>query len=85
MTKIAIHFENILVVASQSPFKSVNVSGATYTSVTGRILTSDKMQNYNSFENPVKIKPATFSGANLNGSTLKVKIPPFSVVVLELK
>jgi alpha-N-arabinofuranosidase len=53
--------------------------------VSGRILTSDKLQNYNSFENPEKIKPTTFNGAELSGSTLKVKLPPFSVVVLELK
>jgi alpha-N-arabinofuranosidase len=64
---------------------TINVNGATYTNVTGRILTSDKIQNYNSFESPEKVKPASFSGATLNGSNLKIKLPPFSVVVLELK
>ena len=64
---------------------SINVSGANYASVTGRILSSDKIQNYNSFQNPDKIKPTSFNGAELKGSTLKVKLPPFSVVVLELK
>ena len=64
---------------------TINVSGANYTSVNGRILTSDKMQNYNSFENPDKVKPVSFDGASINGSSLKIKLPPFSVVVLELK
>jgi alpha-N-arabinofuranosidase len=64
---------------------TINVNGANYSNVTGRILTSDKLQNYNSFENPDKIKPASFNGASLNGNSLKVKLPPFSVVVLELK
>jgi alpha-N-arabinofuranosidase len=43
------------------------------------------MQNYNSFENPNKIKPAAYNGASISGSTLKMTLPPFSVVVLELK
>lgn len=64
---------------------TINISGANYTGVTGRILTSDKLQNYNSFESPEKIKPLSFNGANLSGSSLKVKLPPFSVVVLKMK
>lgn len=64
---------------------TVNINGGNYGAVSGRILTSDKLQNYNSFENPDKIKPAAFNGASLAGGSLKVKLPPFSVVVLELK
>jgi alpha-N-arabinofuranosidase len=64
---------------------SININGANYKTVGGRILTSDKLQNYNSFENPNKIVPAVFNGAKLNGSNLNLSIPPFSVVVLELK
>jgi alpha-N-arabinofuranosidase len=37
-----------------------------------------KLQDYNSFENADKIKPASFSGASLSGNSLKVKAPPFS-------
>lgn len=71
--------------ASKEQEVSINIEGANLSNVTGRILASDKLQNYNSFENPDKIKPAAFSGASINGSKLKVKLPPFSVVVLELK
>ena len=53
--------------------------------VSGRILTSAKVQDYNSFDNPSKIKPAAFKGASVKGGKLKVKLPPVSVVVLELK
>jgi alpha-N-arabinofuranosidase len=63
---------------------SIDVQGK-YTVITGRILTSAKLQDYNSFDNPVKIKPADFKGAALKGNTISVKLPPFSVVVLELK
>ncbi len=64
---------------------TINVNGAAYSSLTGRILASDKVNNYNSFDNPDKIKPAAFNGAVMNASSLTVKMPPFSVVVLELK
>jgi len=64
---------------------TVNLEGGQYASVTGRILTSSKLQDYNSFEEPGKIKPASFSGASLKANVLSVKLPPFSVVVLELK
>ena len=64
---------------------AVEFFGSTYKNVTGRILTSSKLQDHNTFETPDKVKPASFSGASLKGSTLNAKLPPFSVVVLELK
>ncbi len=79
------HISLVNIDYSKAQEVTINVSGANYTSVTGRILASDKIQNYNSFEEPNKIKPATFTGATLSGTNLKVKMPPFSVVVLELK
>jgi alpha-N-arabinofuranosidase len=54
-------------------------------SITGRILRSGKLQDYNSFDNPKKINPVAFTNATLKGNGLMVKIPPFSVVVLEIK
>ena len=79
------HISLVNVDAKQTQSVSINIKGASYKTVSGRILTSDKMQNYNSFENANKIVPAVFDGAKLNGSNLNVSIPPFSVVVLELK
>jgi alpha-L-arabinofuranosidase len=64
---------------------SMDIRGTQYSKVTGRILTSEKLQDYNSFENPSKIQPSDFKNATLKGANLTVKIPPFSVVVLELK
>jgi alpha-L-arabinofuranosidase len=52
---------------------------------TGRILTSEKVQDHNTFDNPTKIKPLDFKGVNLKDDELKVTLPPVSVVVLELK
>jgi alpha-N-arabinofuranosidase len=79
------HISLVNVDAKQSQAVSINIRGANYKSVSGRILTSDKLQNYNSFENPNKIVPAVYKGAQLGGPGLNLTIPPFSVVVLELK
>jgi len=79
------HVSLVNIDAAKTQTVSININDANYKTVTGRILTSDKLQNYNSFENPNKIVPAVFKGAQLNGSKLNLTIPPFSVVVLELK
>lgn len=64
----------------------INFEGDSKTkTVSGRVLSSDKIQNFNSFESPSKITPSVFKGAELKNNVLKVKLPPFSVVVLELK
>lgn len=56
-----------------------------YKLVSGRILKSNKIQDYNSFENPEKIKPVPFNEVTVKKDKMVVMIPPFSVVVLELK
>jgi alpha-N-arabinofuranosidase len=53
--------------------------------VSGTILKSGKLQDYNSFDNPDKINPEEFKGFKKKGSELGVDMPPFSVVVLEIK
>jgi alpha-L-arabinofuranosidase len=64
---------------------TIDISGGKYSSVLGRVLSSAKLQDCNTFEAPDKIKPAAFKDAVLKGTTLTVKMPPFSVVVLEMK
>ena len=63
----------------------VSVRGQTVTSVTGRILTADRMNAYNSFESPNTVRPVAFTGARLSGETLTVQLPAKSLVSLELK
>ncbi len=79
------HISLVNIDANKEQEVNINISEANYASVTGRILTSDKLQNYNSFENPDKIKPVIFNQAILSKNSLKLKMPPFSVIVLELK
>ena len=52
--------------------------------VTGRVLTGKAMQDHNTFDKPDAVKPSVFGGASVDGEGLKVKLPPHSVVVLEI-
>lgn len=52
--------------------------------VTGRILTSSKVQDHNTFENPMTVAPKAFKNAYLSNGNIKVNMPPNSVIVLEL-
>ena len=64
---------------------NVELPGTKNGGVTGRILASSKLQDFNSFENSKKIQPNAFKDAKLKAGKLTVKMPPFSVVVLEVK
>ncbi len=54
-------------------------------SVNGRILTADKISDYNSFEKPNVVTPKAFSGAKVDKGNLKITLPAKSIVVLEVK
>ena len=63
---------------------SVNMHGAKFKDINGRILSSAKVNDYNSAVNPDKIQPKAFKGAVMKGESLNVVMPPASVVVLAL-
>ena len=52
--------------------------------ISGRILSSPKIQDHNTFEKPDTITPKAFNNVKINGSEMEVTLPPFSVVVLAL-
>ncbi|THU36076.1 alpha-N-arabinofuranosidase [Niastella caeni] len=80
-----VHISLVNIDAKNAQDITINLEGGNFTTVGGRILSSARLQDHNSFEEPAKIKPAPFQGATIKGKTLSVKLPPFSVVVLELK
>ena len=51
----------------------------------GRILTSEKFNDINTFEKPNTVKNTDFNGAKINGNELIVEMPSKSIVALELK
>lgn len=81
----AVHISLVNIDAKNEQEVKIDLQGVTAKSVTGRILKSATLQDHNSFDNPAKIKPVAFTNASLNGNNLVVKLPPFSVVILELK
>jgi alpha-N-arabinofuranosidase len=81
----AVHISLVNIDADNSQDINIDLGSLQVKKVTGTILRSGKLQDHNTFDDPNKIKLETFSDAKLNGSNLEVKLPPFSVVVLELK
>ena len=79
------HISLVNIDAKKTQDISININGAQYRSVSGRIIASKKLQDHNSFNEPDKIRPADFKDAKFSGNSLNVKLPPFSVVVLTLK
>ncbi len=64
---------------------SISLGDIKYSKVHGKILTSERVTDYNSFENPNKIGIRPFNDAAIVKDKIEVKLPPKSIVVLELK
>ncbi len=79
------HVSLVNIDAKKAQEITITINGANYKGVSGRILTSKSVGDFNDFSNPNKITPQTFKDAKLKGNNLTVKLPPFSVVVLEMK
>ncbi len=78
------HITLVNIDANKAQEITVNTQGS-FKSVNGRLLTSAKLQDYNSFAQPDKIKPVAFNGAAIRNGNLTVKMPPYAVVVLTLQ
>ena len=81
----AVHISLVNIDMNKTQEVTINVRGMKASNVIGRILMSAKVQDYNTFDDPNKVKTAEFKGAMLKGDDLKVTLPPTSVVMLELK
>ena len=83
MNTMHISLTNIDNTKSQSV--QIKLQGYEAKEVHGQILTSEKVQDHNTFDDPSKIKPKEFKDFDLNQDFLQIDIPSNSVVVLELK
>ena len=63
----------------------VDIEDAGIKNITGEILTSKNISDYNDFNNPDVVKPTPFKDVKIKRNTLKVKIPAKSIVVLNIK
>lgn len=78
------HISYVNIDPNKSQEVSLNLRGISVKGASGRILSSAKVQDCNTFQQPELIKPVEYKGAVLRGDTLKVTLPPASVVVLEV-
>ncbi len=53
--------------------------------VSGSLLSSEKIQSHNTFDNPKEVVPVEFKEAKINRDKLELTIPAHSVVVLEIQ
>jgi alpha-N-arabinofuranosidase len=81
----AVHISLVNVDAKNKNKIEIDVKDLGVKNFTGTVITSVKLQDYNSFENPNKIVPTAFKGFENKKGKLEITIPPFSVVVLEGK
>lgn len=79
-----VHISVVNIDAAKSQELTIDMRGIKPGKLSGRILSSGKMQDYNSFDNPGKIKPLAFTGTQVKEGKIKLTIPPVSVVVLEV-
>ncbi|MGL4518260.1 MAG: alpha-N-arabinofuranosidase [Phocaeicola sp.] len=70
---------------TQSQEVEIKLTDLKAKSVSGRILTSANIKDYNSFEKPEAVTPKEFKGAKVTNGVLKVTLPAKSIVVLEVK
>ncbi|MEZ0611852.1 alpha-N-arabinofuranosidase [Fibrella sp. WM1] len=80
-----VHVSLVNIDAQKANDVTVDLNGLSAGSITGRVLTSTKLQDHNTFTQPNKVAPTAFSAFKRDGDKLTVSLPPFSVVVLEVK
>ena len=64
---------------------SLSLDGFNAMNVSGRILTSSNVADFNDFSHPQRVAPVAFRDARLKKNVLSVKLPARSVVVLTLE
>jgi alpha-L-arabinofuranosidase len=80
----AVHVSIVNAHASEPVKLACTLEGVAASQIAGRILTADKLDAHNTFDDPNAVKPITFDGANLDGDHLTAEIPAHSVVMLTL-
>ena len=64
---------------------TVHLSGISARKAVGEILTSSAVTDYNSFEEPDRVRPVPFIDAKIEKGVLRLTLPPKSIVTLELQ
>jgi len=81
----AVHISLVNIDASKSITVRTSLRDLPSKSIQGQILTSAKVNDYNSFDEPNRVHLTDFKGARKEGNELVVTLPAKSAVMLELK
>jgi alpha-N-arabinofuranosidase len=81
----AIHISLVNLDPSQAMTVRARLEGMSFRTVQGQVLSAGKFNDYNSFDDPGRVRPVEFNGARKEGDGLMIQLPPMSVVVLELQ
>jgi len=79
-----IHISIINIDPNHSNHLSIDLRGAEAGSVSGRILTAEKINSLNTFDDPEQVKPRDFEAGSFKKGILETSIPAKSIVVLEI-
>lgn len=80
-----VHFSLVNIDAKKEQKITIELGTLKVNHISGRILKSARLQDYNSFQKPDNIVPAVFNEVKINGTDLELTLPAFSVVILEVK
>lgn len=81
----AVHINLVNIDASKAITVRTSLQDLPSGSIGGRMLTSGKYNDVNTFDQPDKVHITSFTGIRKEGNDLLVTLPPRSVIVLELK
>lgn len=78
-----VHLSLVNIDSKKTHSVEIDVAALGSKNVTAELLTSEKLQDHNTFENPNKVQTKKFDHVTLKNGKLELSIPPFSVIVLE--
>ena len=81
----SVHISLVNIDARQANEVSVSLKDLPANTISGRALTAATLQAHNTFDKPATVAPTNFNAFKRTNDNLTVTIPPFSVVVLEIK
>jgi alpha-N-arabinofuranosidase len=64
---------------------TTNIEGLAASKITGEVLTASTMNAMNTFDNPNAVQPSPFSGFSVTNTEVNLRVPPKSVIVLEIQ
>jgi alpha-N-arabinofuranosidase len=79
-----VHVSIVNVHATKPVNLACELPGLKGATVTGRVLTADKLDAHNTFDSPEAVKPAAFNAAHIADGKLQIEVPARSLTVLEL-